>query len=60
MSKEIRIRITPEGKVEIDSTVFDHCKEVADLLTKHLGEVESFTEKDEFDTTVRVKVETEG
>lgn len=57
MDKEIRIRITPEGKVEIDSTVFEHCKEVADLLTRHLGEVESFIEKDEFSSEVKVKVE---
>jgi len=47
MSREVRIRITKDGKVEIDSTVYDDCQEVAKTLTKHLGEVESFVEKDE-------------
>lgn len=60
MGKEIRIRITPEGKVEIDSTVFEDCKDVAEHLTKNLGRIESFSEKDEFDTTERIKLEVES
>jgi len=60
MSKEIKIRITTDGKVEIDSTVFEHCKEVAEILTRHLGRVESFAEKDEFTGEVKIKVKSEG
>jgi hypothetical protein len=59
MEREIRIKITPEGKVEIDSTIFKDCKEVAEYLTKVLGKVESFTEKDELDTVERIKIDTE-
>jgi len=60
MEREIRIRITPDGKVEIDSTVFKDCKEVAEHLSRVLGEVESFHEKDEFETGVRIEIESEG
>lgn len=60
MDREIRVRITPDGKVEIDSTVFNDCKEVAQHLSKVIGKVESFVEKDEFDTVARIKIETEG
>ena len=58
MGKEIRIRITPEGKVEVDSTVFEHCMEVADLF-KMLGEVESLSEKDQFGDDVKIKLDTD-
>lgn len=58
MDRQIRIKITPDGRVEIDSTVFKDCKEVAEHLTKPLGRIESFYEKDEMDTDVRVKIET--
>lgn len=57
MDREIRIRITTDGKVEIDSTVFKDCKEVAQHLTKVIGKVESFTEKEEADREVRIKIE---
>lgn len=60
MDREIRVRITPDGKVEIDSTVFNDCKEVAQHLSRVIGKVESFSEKDEFDTMSRIKIETEG
>lgn len=60
MDREIRIRITADGKVEIDSSVFTDCKEVAELLTKPLGTVESFSEKDDLDNEVRIKIETGG
>ncbi len=59
MDREIRIRITPEGKVEIDSTVFKDCKEVAEYLSRLLGKVESFIEKDELDTVEKIKIDTE-
>lgn len=60
MDKQIRIRISKDGKVEIDSSVYTDCKEIAEHLTKHLGSVESFTEKDDLDTTIRVKIDTES
>lgn len=59
MDKQIRIRITKDGKVEIDSSVYKDCKEVAEHLTKNLGRVESFVEKDEFESEMKVKIETE-
>ena len=59
MDRQIRIRITKEGKVEVDSTIYNDCKEVAEHLTKVLGEMESFTEKDDLDTAIRVKIDSE-
>ncbi len=58
MDRQIRIRITADGKVEIDSSVFNDCKEIAGHLTKVLGKIESFTEKDELDREVRIKIDT--
>lgn len=59
MDRQIRIRITPDGKVEIDSSIYTDCKEVAEHLTKNLGKIESFVEKDEaLGSDVRVKLET--
>ncbi|HLE08428.1 MAG TPA: hypothetical protein VI914_02210 [Thermodesulfobacteriota bacterium] len=57
MGKEVRIRITPDGKVEVDSSIFKNCKEVAEHLSKILGKVELFTEKEELDTEERIKLE---
>jgi hypothetical protein len=57
MEREIRVRITKDGKVEIDSSVFKDCKDVAEQLTKNLGKVESFVEKDSLDREVRIKIE---
>jgi len=57
MQKNIRIRITKDGRVEIDSTVFNDCKAVAEHLTEHLGKVEKFEETEDLDTRVRVKIE---
>lgn len=57
MDREIRIKITTDGKVEIDSTVFKDCKEVAEHLTKVIGKTESFVEKEEADREVRIKIE---
>jgi len=59
MNREIKIRITTDGKVEIDSTVFKDCKEVAEHLTKVLGKVERFTEKDELGREVKIKIDAE-
>ncbi len=58
MEKEIKIRISPDGKVEIDSSVFKDCKEVADHFTKILGKKEHFTEKEELDTGESIEIET--
>jgi hypothetical protein len=58
MEREIKIKITPDGKVEVDSSIFKDCKEVAEHLSKLLGKVESFTEKDELDTVERIKIDT--
>ena len=57
MSKEIRIRITPDGKVEIDSTVFKDCTEVANHLAGILGKVESLTIKDEVDVGEEIRID---
>lgn len=57
MDRQIRIRITKDGRVEIDSSVFNDCKEVAEHLTKNLGKVESFVEKDEHYSTTHVKID---
>lgn len=59
MERQIKIRITKDGKVEIDSSIYKDCKDVARHLTKNLGQIESFSEKDEvFGTQVGVKLET--
>ncbi len=57
MDREIRIRITPDGKVEVDSTIYKDCKDVAEHLAKVIGRVESFTEKDDLDTEERIKID---
>lgn len=59
MDRQIKIRITRDGKVEIDSSIYKDCKDVARHLTKNLGQIESFSEKDEvLGTQVEVKLET--
>jgi len=57
MDKSIRIRITKNGQVEIDSTVFSDCKSVADQLSAHLGKVEKFEEKDDLDNRRDVNID---
>lgn len=59
MDREIRVRITADGKVEIDSTVFKDCKEVAEHLSKVLGKVERFEIKEEEDTVARIKIDSD-
>ncbi|MBI5492593.1 MAG: hypothetical protein HY893_06655 [Deltaproteobacteria bacterium] len=59
MDRQIRIKITPDGKVEIDSSIYTDCKEVAEHLTKLLGKQESFVEKDELDREIKIKIEAE-
>jgi hypothetical protein len=59
MDREIRIKITKDGRVEIDSSVYKDCKEVADHLIRHIGKVEKFVEKDDLDNEVKIEIETE-
>jgi len=47
MDRKIKIKITKDGKVEVDSSVFEDCRDIADQLKRLLGEVEEFTIKDE-------------
>ena len=47
MNRKIKIKITKDGKVEIDSSVFEDCKEVAEKLKTVLGQVEEFSIKEE-------------
>ncbi|MDH4226876.1 MAG: hypothetical protein OEV59_03855 [Deltaproteobacteria bacterium] len=56
MGKEIKIKITPDGKVEIDSTVFKDCKEVAEHLSKVIGKVEVFTIKEEHEREEKLRI----
>ena len=60
MDKTIKIKITPDGKVEIDSTVFEHCKDIGDHFAKILGTVESFVEKEDYETLKRIKIAKES
>ncbi len=60
MDRSIRIKITKDGHVEIDSTVFTDCKSVAEQLTEHLGKMETFEEKDDMDTDVRIEIDSES
>ena len=57
VSKEVRIKITPEGKVEIDSSIFEDCKDVAKHLSDLLGKVEKFEIKEDHDVEERIKIE---
>ena len=57
MNREIRINITADGKVEVDSTIYKDCKEVAEHLAKVIGKVESFMEKDDIDSEERIKID---
>jgi hypothetical protein len=59
MDREIKIKITPEGKVEIDSSVFEDCKEVAAHFSNLLGNVEEFSVKDEHEVNERLKIKRE-
>lgn len=56
MDRQIKIKIGKDGKVEIDSSVFRDCKEVAEHLTRNLGKIESFMEKDEAESDVAVRI----
>ncbi len=57
MDKKIKIKITPEGKVEVDSSVFEDCRDVANHFAKLLGKVEKFEVKDEHEFEEKLEVE---
>lgn len=57
MDREIRIKIGKDGRVEIDSTVFTDCKNIAEHLSRVLGAVESFSEKDSFNNEVKINID---
>ncbi|MBI5182298.1 MAG: hypothetical protein HZA06_05265 [Nitrospirae bacterium] len=56
MDKKIKIKITSDGKVEIDSSVFNDCKDVANHLTKLLGRIEKFDAKDELEAGAEERI----
>ncbi|OGW50958.1 MAG: hypothetical protein A2Z50_01695 [Nitrospirae bacterium RBG_19FT_COMBO_42_15] len=58
MDKKIKIKITSDGKVEIDSSVFNDCKDVANHLTRLLGRIEKFDAKDDLgaEAEERIKI----
>ncbi|OGW43677.1 MAG: hypothetical protein A2132_01885 [Nitrospirae bacterium RBG_16_43_11] len=47
MDRHIKIKITKDGKVEVDSSVFTDCMDVANKLKDLLGSVERIDVKDE-------------
>ncbi|MCK5235390.1 MAG: hypothetical protein KAR06_00280 [Deltaproteobacteria bacterium] len=59
MDKKINVRITKDGKVEVDSTVFEDCRDVANHFAKILGKVEKFEVKEEdvAEETLNIKSE---
>ena len=57
MDREIKIRIRPDGKVEIDASIFEDCREIAEHLQRLIGTVEVFTVKEEFESEERLKIE---
>ena len=59
MDRQIKIRITKEGKVEVDSTVFKDCMDVANKLRDLLGNVEKIDVKDETEIALEKKLKIE-
>ncbi|MEK6538950.1 MAG: hypothetical protein AABY41_00180 [Nitrospirota bacterium] len=59
MDKQIKIRITKDGKVEVDSTVFKDCMDVANKLRDLLGNVEKIDVKDETEIALEKKLKIE-
>lgn len=57
MNREIRLKIAADGRVEIDSTVFKDCKEIARHFEKVLGKTERFYEKDELDAPDKLHID---
>ncbi len=56
MDRQIKIKITKEGKVEVDSSVFKDCMDVANKLRDLLGNVEKIDVKDETEIALEKKL----
>ena len=56
MDKQIKIKITKDGKVEVDSSVFKDCMDVAGKLKDILGRVEKIDVKDETEIALEKKL----
>jgi len=56
MDRQIKIRITKDGKVEVDSSVFKDCMDVANKLMDLLGNVEKIDVKDETEIALEKKL----
>ncbi len=59
MDRQIKIRITKDGKVEVDSSVFNDCMDVAGRLKDLLGSVEKIDVKDETEIALEKKLRIE-
>lgn len=59
MDRQIKIKITKDGKVEVDSSVFQDCMAVADKLKDLLGSVEKIDVKDETEIALDKKLRIE-
>ncbi len=59
MDRQIKIRITKDGKVEVDSSVFKDCMDVANKLKDLLGNVEKIDVKDETEIALEKKLKIE-
>lgn len=60
MNRQIKIKITKDGKVEVDSSVFKDCTEVANQLKKLLGNIERFDVKDETEIEGEERIKING
>ena len=59
MDKQIKIKRTKDGKVEVDSSVFKDCMDVAGKLKDILGRVEKIDVKDETEIALEKKLKIE-
>ena len=59
MDRQIKIKITKDGKVEVDSSVFKDCMDVAGKLKDILGRVEKIDVKDETEIALEKKLKIE-
>ncbi len=59
MDRQIKIKITKDGKVEVDSSVFKDCMDVANKLKDLLGNVEKIDVKDETEIALEKKLKIE-
>jgi len=60
MDRQIKIKITRDGKVEVDSSIFKDCTDVANQLKKLLGNIERFYIKEETEIEGEERIKVEG